>query len=219
MSKARTAQSLTALLLGGALTTAVLTAETPARTDFLAPAADAAPVTELTNVPMTATKDTAEPNTQPSKANQEINVQKNSTEPFRVIALSWKKSAPLDHDARALARFHRDGSWGRWQEIPLDGDQITDEEATRAGSPVFFSDTADGVQLRMTTPKGHKPICGCHSSTPTRRPRAAPRSRRASTLRRGRRATPTACGPRSTPGPTGARTSPWPIPGTRAWTA
>ncbi|WP_327153380.1 FG-GAP-like repeat-containing protein [Streptomyces tubercidicus] len=157
MSKARTAQSLTALLLGGALTTAVLTAETPARTDFLAPAADAAPVTELTNVPMTATKDTAEPNTQPSKANQEINVQKNSTEPFRVIALSWKKSAPLDHDARALARFHRDGSWGRWQEIPLDGDQITDEEATRAGSPVFFSDTADGVQLRMTTPKGELP--------------------------------------------------------------
>ncbi|KNB53221.1 hypothetical protein AC230_07175 [Streptomyces caatingaensis] len=150
-------RAATTLLTGGVLAAAVLTAQQPPTpSDLAAPVADVAPTTQMTNVPLTGSTGEPRPGTASGRTGREITVEKNSTAPFRAVSLSWEKGVRLDRGAHAVARFHRDGAWTAWQDVPLAGDQDSDE-AGRAGSGVFFSDTSDGVQLRLTTEKGELP--------------------------------------------------------------
>ncbi|MFE5739299.1 N-acetylmuramoyl-L-alanine amidase [Streptomyces celluloflavus] len=156
MSRIRTARTVATLLAGGVLAAAVLTAGQPAASDVAIPVADAAPTTEMTNVPLTGSAGEPRPGTTSGKAEREIRVERNATGAFRAVSLSWEKGVRLDHGAHATARFHRNGEWTAWQDIPLGGDQDSGE-AKRTGSGVFFSDTSDGAQLRLTTEKGELP--------------------------------------------------------------
>ncbi|MGW8569385.1 N-acetylmuramoyl-L-alanine amidase [Streptomyces niveus] len=78
-------------------------------------------------------------------------------EEFSSIGLSWKKESAVDSGLTAETRIHRDGAWGPWQNVPLGLDDGVAEEAKRAGAPAFFTDDADGAQVRFTSPKGSLP--------------------------------------------------------------
>ncbi|MFE4061342.1 N-acetylmuramoyl-L-alanine amidase [Streptomyces sp. NPDC059096] len=76
---------------------------------------------------------------------------------FSSIGLSWKKESAVDSGLTAETRVHRDGAWGAWQEVPLELEEGVAEEAKRAGAPAFYTDDADGVEVRLTSPKGGLP--------------------------------------------------------------
>ncbi|EST25155.1 hypothetical protein M877_23115 [Streptomyces niveus NCIMB 11891] len=78
-------------------------------------------------------------------------------EEFSSIGLSWKKESAVDSGLTAETRIHRDGAWGPWQNVPLGLDDGVAEEAKRAGAPAFYTDDADGAQVRFTSPKGSLP--------------------------------------------------------------
>ncbi|MFJ8002282.1 N-acetylmuramoyl-L-alanine amidase [Streptomyces sp. NPDC096310] len=76
---------------------------------------------------------------------------------FSSIGLSWKKESAVDSGLTAETRVHRDGAWETWREVPLELDEGVAEEAKRAGAPAFYTDDADGVEVRFTSPKGGLP--------------------------------------------------------------
>ncbi|MFI6703648.1 N-acetylmuramoyl-L-alanine amidase [Streptomyces sp. NPDC050509] len=78
-------------------------------------------------------------------------------ERFSSIGLSWKKESAVDSGLTAEARIHRDGAWESWREVPLELDEGVAEEVKRAGAPAFYTDEADGVEVRLTSPKGSLP--------------------------------------------------------------
>ncbi|MEV8286916.1 N-acetylmuramoyl-L-alanine amidase [Streptomyces niveus] len=78
-------------------------------------------------------------------------------EEFSSIGLSWKKESDVDSGLTAETRIHRDGAWGPWQNVPLGLDDGVAEEGKRAGAPAFYTDDADGAQVRFTSPKGSLP--------------------------------------------------------------
>ncbi|MFD4767612.1 N-acetylmuramoyl-L-alanine amidase [Streptomyces niveus] len=78
-------------------------------------------------------------------------------EEFSSIGLSWKKESAVDSGLTAETRIHRDGAWGPWQNVPLGLDDGVAEEAKRAGAPAFYTDDADGAEVRFTSPKGSLP--------------------------------------------------------------
>ncbi|MEV6424059.1 N-acetylmuramoyl-L-alanine amidase [Streptomyces sp. NPDC051662] len=78
-------------------------------------------------------------------------------ESFSSIGLSWKKGSAVDEGLTAETRIHRDGAWESWREVPLELDEGVAEEAKRAGAPAFYTDDADGVEVRFTSPKGSLP--------------------------------------------------------------
>ncbi|MEV8365284.1 N-acetylmuramoyl-L-alanine amidase [Streptomyces niveus] len=78
-------------------------------------------------------------------------------EEFSSIGLSWKKESAVDNGLTAETRIHRDGAWGPWQNVPLGLDDGVAEEAKRAGAPAFYTDDADGAEVRFTSPKGSLP--------------------------------------------------------------
>lgn len=78
-------------------------------------------------------------------------------EEFSSIGLSWKKESAVDSGLTAETRIHRDGNWGPWQDVPLGLDDGVAEEAKRAGAPAFYTDDADGAEVRFTSPKGSLP--------------------------------------------------------------
>ncbi|MEV8389535.1 MULTISPECIES: N-acetylmuramoyl-L-alanine amidase [unclassified Streptomyces] len=103
-------------------------------------------------------------------------------ERFSSIGLSWKKESAVDDGLTAETRVHRDGTWESWREVPLELDEGVAEEAKRAGAPAFYTDDADGVEVRFTSPKGSlpqdlrlsfiDPAQGQAASSPDRRPRS-----------------------------------------------
>ncbi|MGW6604509.1 N-acetylmuramoyl-L-alanine amidase [Streptomyces sp. NPDC055036] len=103
-------------------------------------------------------------------------------ERFSSIGLSWKKESAVDDGLTAETRVHRDGAWESWREVPLELDEGVAEEAKRAGAPAFYTDDADGVEVRFTSPKGSlpqdlrlsfiDPAQGQAASSPDRRPRS-----------------------------------------------
>ncbi|MFE0104617.1 N-acetylmuramoyl-L-alanine amidase [Streptomyces sp. NPDC059009] len=76
---------------------------------------------------------------------------------FSTLGLSWKKDSSMAPGTTAGARFHKNGKWGTWQDVPLELGESVNEAAQRAGAPSFYSGDADGVQLRVTTPGGALP--------------------------------------------------------------
>ncbi|MFJ4682698.1 N-acetylmuramoyl-L-alanine amidase [Streptomyces sp. NPDC088789] len=78
-------------------------------------------------------------------------------ERFSSLGLSWKKESAVDSGLTAEARIHRDGAWESWREVPLELEEGVAEEAKRAGAPAFYTDDADGVEVRFTAPKGSLP--------------------------------------------------------------
>ncbi|MFF2638713.1 N-acetylmuramoyl-L-alanine amidase [Streptomyces niveus] len=78
-------------------------------------------------------------------------------EEFSSIGLSWKKESAVDSGLTAETRIHREGVWGPWQNVPLGLDDGVAEEAKRAGAPAFYTDDADGAEVRFTSPKGSLP--------------------------------------------------------------
>ncbi|MFD7285019.1 N-acetylmuramoyl-L-alanine amidase [Streptomyces sp. NPDC059863] len=78
-------------------------------------------------------------------------------ERFSSIGLSWKKESVVDDGLTAETRVHRNGAWESWREVPLELDEGVAEEAKRAGAPAFYTDDADGVEVRFTSPKGSLP--------------------------------------------------------------
>ncbi|MEV8340764.1 N-acetylmuramoyl-L-alanine amidase [Streptomyces niveus] len=78
-------------------------------------------------------------------------------EEFSSIGLSWKKESAVDSGLTAETRIHRDGAWGPWQNVPLGLDDGVAGEAKRAGAPAFYTDDADGAEVRFTSPKGSLP--------------------------------------------------------------
>ncbi|MFC8824807.1 N-acetylmuramoyl-L-alanine amidase [Streptomyces sp. NPDC057137] len=78
-------------------------------------------------------------------------------EHFSSIGLSWKKESAVDAGLTAETRIHRDGAWESWRDVPLGLDEGVTEEAKRAGAPAFYTDDADGVEVRFTSPKGGLP--------------------------------------------------------------
>lgn len=104
-------------------------------------------------------------------------------EDFSSIGLSWKKESAVDSGLTAETRIHRDGAWGPWQDVPLGLDDGVAEEAKRAGAPAFYTDDADGAEVRLTSPKGSLPqdlrlsfIDPATSSTATSSPDRQPRT-------------------------------------------
>ncbi|MFJ6569368.1 N-acetylmuramoyl-L-alanine amidase [Streptomyces sp. NPDC091292] len=78
-------------------------------------------------------------------------------EHFSSIGLSWKKESAVDSGLTAQTRIHRNGSWEPWQDVPLELEEGVAEEAKRAGAPAFYTDDADGAEVRFTSPKGSLP--------------------------------------------------------------
>ncbi|MFF5568202.1 N-acetylmuramoyl-L-alanine amidase [Streptomyces sp. NPDC012623] len=78
-------------------------------------------------------------------------------EHFSSLGLSWKKESAVDSGLTAETRIHRDGAWGSWREVPLELDEGVSEEAKRAGAPAFYTDDADGAEVRFTSPQGRLP--------------------------------------------------------------
>ncbi|MFJ6635901.1 N-acetylmuramoyl-L-alanine amidase [Streptomyces sp. NPDC091376] len=76
---------------------------------------------------------------------------------FSSIGLSWKKDSTLDEGLVAEARIHRNGAWVSWRHIPLELDEGVAEEAKRAGAPAFYTEDADGVEVRFISPTGSLP--------------------------------------------------------------
>ncbi|MFE4370868.1 N-acetylmuramoyl-L-alanine amidase [Streptomyces sp. NPDC056835] len=76
---------------------------------------------------------------------------------FSSIGLSWKKESAVDDGLTAETRIHRNGAWDSWREVPLELDEGVAEEAKRAGAPAFYTDDADGVEVRFTSPRGGLP--------------------------------------------------------------
>lgn len=102
---------------------------------------------------------------------------------FSSIGLSWKKESPVDAGLTAEARVHQNGAWESWKQIPLELNEDVAEEAKRAGAPALYTDTADGVEIRFTSPDGTlpqdlrlsfiNPAQKLAGSTPRRQPRSA----------------------------------------------
>ncbi|MEU6708665.1 N-acetylmuramoyl-L-alanine amidase [Streptomyces wuyuanensis] len=76
---------------------------------------------------------------------------------FSSIGLSWKKESAVDRDLTAETRIHRNGTWESWRAVPLELDEGVAEEAKRAGAPAFYTQDADGVEVRFTSPTGSLP--------------------------------------------------------------
>ncbi|MFF0220339.1 N-acetylmuramoyl-L-alanine amidase [Streptomyces vinaceus] len=76
---------------------------------------------------------------------------------FSSIGLSWKKESAVDKGLTAETRIHRNGVWESWRDIPLELDEGVAEEAKRAGAPAFYTQDADGVEVRFTSPTGSLP--------------------------------------------------------------
>ncbi|MCB5164643.1 N-acetylmuramoyl-L-alanine amidase [Streptomyces bambusae] len=76
---------------------------------------------------------------------------------FTSLGLSWKKDSPVDGALTAQVRIRRDGVWEPWRTLPLAVDEGVSEEAKRAGAPAFFTDRAEAVDLRLTSPNGSLP--------------------------------------------------------------
>ncbi|MFE3825712.1 N-acetylmuramoyl-L-alanine amidase [Streptomyces sp. NPDC059092] len=78
-------------------------------------------------------------------------------EHFSSIGLSWKKESAVDGGLTAETRIHRNGAWESWRNVPLEPAEGVAEEAKRAGAPAFYTDDADGAEVRFTSPKGSLP--------------------------------------------------------------
>lgn len=102
---------------------------------------------------------------------------------FSSIGLSWTKESVVDKALTAETRIHRNGAWESWREIPLELDEGMAEEAKRAGAPAFYTEDADGVEVRFTSPTGSlpqdlrlsfiNPAQGPAVSSPARQPQSA----------------------------------------------
>ncbi|MFF3159493.1 N-acetylmuramoyl-L-alanine amidase [Streptomyces sp. NPDC057910] len=102
---------------------------------------------------------------------------------FSSIGLSWKKESTVDKGLTAETRIHRNGAWEPWRDVPLELDEGVAEEAKRAGAPTFYTQAADGVEVRFTSPTGSlpqdlrlsfiDPAQGPAASPPARQPQSA----------------------------------------------
>ncbi|MGW6412973.1 N-acetylmuramoyl-L-alanine amidase [Streptomyces vinaceus] len=155
-----------------------------AGTSVAAPTAAPAPVEDATltdseGKPSGALSAKAAPQTEKVFSTGEISGKK-----FSSIGLSWKKESPVDSRLTAEARVHQNGAWESWKQIPLELNEDVAEEAKRAGAPALYTDNADGVEVRFTSPGGAlpqdlrlsliNPVQNATGSTPRRQPRSAP---------------------------------------------
>ncbi|WP_124266744.1 N-acetylmuramoyl-L-alanine amidase [Streptomyces sp. ADI96-02] len=92
-----------------------------------------------------------------SPAEKVFSTGKITGEHFSSIGLSWKKESAVDGGLTAETRIQRDGVWGSWRDIPLELDEGVAREAKRGGAPAFYTDDADGVEVRFTSPQERLP--------------------------------------------------------------
>lgn len=92
-----------------------------------------------------------------AQGRQTVSTGRLTSKNFSTVGLTWKKDSPVEPGTSATARFHKGGKWTEWRQIPLELEEAVNSEAARAGSPAFFSGDADGVEVKITTPRGALP--------------------------------------------------------------
>ena len=83
-----------------------------------------------------------------------------STDGYRMLGVTWRGAAPSPDSAVIVsARSHADSGWSNWFEIPTMVDNGTQASPNgRYGTEPYWVGEADGVQIRVDTVGGVRPV-------------------------------------------------------------
>ncbi|HEX5017453.1 MAG TPA: N-acetylmuramoyl-L-alanine amidase, partial [Actinomycetes bacterium] len=83
-----------------------------------------------------------------------------STDEYRMLGVTWRRAAPSPDTAVIVtARSHAESGWSDWFEIPTMVDSGTQASPNgRFGTEPYWVGDADGVQIRVDTVGGVRPV-------------------------------------------------------------